>query len=111
MQTSISVNGQQGLRGRPQPVESAAVFDVLANPGCRNIVRTIGDETLTAAEIGDRVDAPMSSIYRHLEALTETRILEESVRINPHGRNQNQYSLRVSDLSVSLEEDFDVTLF
>ncbi|MEF8776937.1 MAG: helix-turn-helix domain-containing protein [Haloarculaceae archaeon] len=107
----MSVNGQHGLQGRRQAVESDAVFDVLANPGCREIVRTIGDATLTAAEVGDRIDAPMSSIYRHLEALTETRILEESVRINPHGRNQNQYSRRVSDVSVSIAEDFDITLF
>lgn len=111
MQSSISVNGQNGLQGRPPAVEPDAVFDVLANPGCREIIRTIDDGTLTAAEIGDRIDAPMSSIYRHLEALTETHVLEESVRINPHGRNQNQYSRRVTDVSVSFEEDFDVTLF
>ena len=110
MQSSMSVNGQYGLRGRPPAVEPDAVFDVLANRGCREIIQTVGDETLTAAEIGERIDAPMSSIYRHLEALTETRILEESVRINPHGRNQNQYSRRVSDVSISIGDDFDVSL-
>ena len=110
MQTSVSVNGQYGLRGRPPSVEPVEVFEVLANKGCREILRTIGEDTLTAGEIGERIEAPMSSIYRHLEALTETRLLEESVRINPHGRNQNQYSIRVSDVSISIADDFDVSL-
>jgi DNA-binding transcriptional ArsR family regulator len=111
MQSPIAVGqapaqAEEGEAGRA--AETAALFEVLANDGCRAVLRAVGDETLTASEIRDRIDAPMSSIYRHLDALTDVGLLEESVRINPHGRNQNQYSRTVADLVISFDDDIAV---
>ena len=86
------------------------MFDALSIPGCRDLLRAIGDETLTAAEIGDRLDQPMSSIYRHLDTLTAADLLAESIRVDPHGRNQRQYHRPVSEITVSLGDDFRVWL-
>ncbi len=94
--------------GVENAADSAAVFEVLANAGCRAILRAIGEDTLSASEIGERVDAPMSSIYRQLDALTGSGFLLESVRINTRGRNENEYTRCVADLSISIAEDFDV---
>jgi DNA-binding transcriptional ArsR family regulator len=108
MQSAVTLGAERGVGRSRGSVDPVAVFDVLANDGCRAVITAIGHETLTAAEIRDRVDAPMSSIYRHLDALTETRLLEESVRINTHGRNQNQYARIVPGISISLADDFAV---
>lgn len=108
MQSATAVGQGRGRFGREPTVDPIAVFEVLANSGCREVLSAVGEDTLTAAELSERVDAPMSSIYRHLDALTETGFLEESVRINPHGRNQNQYARNVADISVSFADDFAV---
>lgn len=109
MVSTVSRTGSRQRSG-PQSVDSEEVFEALASDGCRDVLLAIGDETLTAAEIGDRVDAPMSSIYRHLDSLTSVDLLSESIRVDPHGRNQRQYSLAVSELAVSLSGDFTVKL-
>jgi predicted ArsR family transcriptional regulator len=108
MQSAVTLGAERGVGHARESVDPLAIFDVLASDGCRAVLTAIGDDTLTAREIGDRVDAPMSSIYRHLDALTETWLLEESVRINTHGRNQNQYERTVPGISVSLADDFAV---
>lgn len=109
MVSTVSPSGQRRRSG-PRSIDSEEVFEVLARDGCRAVLQAVGEETLTAAEIGDRVDAPMSSIYRHLDSLTSVGLLSESIRVDPHGRNQRQYSLAVSELAVSLSEDFTVRL-
>lgn len=109
MQSATSVRQGRGRFGGERTIDPVAVFEVLANTGCRAVLTAIGDDTLTAAEISERVDAPMSSIYRHLDALSDNGFVEESVRINPHGRNQNQYARSVADISISLTDDFAVT--
>ncbi|MEF8775236.1 MAG: helix-turn-helix domain-containing protein [Haloarculaceae archaeon] len=109
MVSTVSPSGQRQRSG-PRSVDSEEVFEALARDGCRAVMRAVGDETLTAAEIGDRVDAPMSSIYRHLDSLASIGLLTESIRVDPHGRNQRQYSLAVSELAVSLGGDFTVQL-
>ena len=110
MQSAMSVEGAVARQPRAVAVDPPAVFAALANEGCRAILRALGEETLTAQEIGERVDVPLSTVYRHLDLLTETGLLEESVRINPHGRNQNQYRRAFGDLSVSLGGDFAVSV-
>lgn len=109
MQSAMSIEG--GVRRQPRllAVDPPAVFAALANEGCRAILRALGEETLTARELGERVDVPLSTVYRHLDLLTDTGLLEESVRINPHGRNENQYSRAFGDLTVALGGDFAVS--
>lgn len=109
MQSAVRID-PAAVGTRPE-LEPAAVFEVLANRGCRAVLGAVGTEPLTAGEIASRVDAPMSSIYRHLDALTGIGFLEESVRINPHGRNQNQYTRTLSEFCVSLGEDFAISPF
>ena len=110
MQSALTVEGPVGRQPRAMAVDPPAVFAALANEGCRAILRAMGDDPLTAQEIGERVDVPLSTVYRHLELLTDTGFLEESVRINPHGRNENQYSRAFGDLTVSLGGDFGISV-
>lgn len=107
MQSAVSAGRERGAVAGVQAADTDTVFEVLANSGCRAVLEAIGEKTLTATEVSEHVDAPMSSIYRHLDALTETGFLSESVRINTHGRNQNQYSRTIPGISVSLD-DFSI---
>jgi DNA-binding transcriptional ArsR family regulator len=110
MQSAVSPDEAYAPTGTSLSVEPAAVFAALNNDGCRALLAAIGDDALTAQELGEQVDIPLSTIYRHLDLLTETGFLEETVRINPHGRNENQYSRAFADLTVSLGNDFSVSV-
>ena len=103
-------NRADGTGAILDPTESASVLGVLANEGCQEVLHAIGEETRSATEVSARVDQPMSSIYRHLDALEQAGLLESAVRINTQGRNQQEYSRAVDTVDVAIGEDVSVLL-
>lgn len=90
------------------------VLETLSDPVCRSILGAlrIADEPLTANELGSECEFSLSTVYRKLETLTETSLVEESVQIRRVGKHTNQYETRLDECSVSLTPDgeFEVTL-
>jgi len=109
MQSAVSPGLRPGAGG-PDPVDPTVVFEVLGNERSRAILGAVGREALTASEIAETVTIPISTVYRHLETLTEAGLLEESIRIDPRGRNRKEYARDVNSLSVRLGGDFAITL-
>jgi Fe2+ or Zn2+ uptake regulation protein len=92
------------------PSNPAKVLDVLNKPACRKILRAVGTTPLTAKELEEESDVPLSTIYRCLDELAEASLLEETVRMNGRGRHPSQYTRRVSDVVVSLEQEDGVSM-
>jgi predicted transcriptional regulator len=85
--------------------ESAeTVFDILSDPDCRAIVRTV-DEPMTAREVATHCDLPLSTAYRKLDTLAATPLVERSYRLRKRGKHPKQYHRQVDSLLVDLPED------
>lgn len=91
-----------GLSERAPPMQ--AVLDALDDPACRTIVQTV-DSPMTASEISDACDIPLSTTYRKLDLLTEASLLEEQTEIRSDGHHTTRYVLAVESVEMSLTED------
>lgn len=88
-----------------------AVLDALDDPNCRTIVQEI-DGAMTANEVSDATDIPLSTTYRKLDLLTAASILDERTEIRSDGHHTTKYVLAFDAVEVGLTEDreFEVTM-
>jgi DNA-binding transcriptional ArsR family regulator len=87
------------------------VLDALDDPDCRTIVKRL-TEPMTANEISESTDVPLSTTYRKLDLLTEASILEERTEIRQGGHHTTKYVLDFEAVRIALLEDraFDVSI-
>jgi DNA-binding transcriptional ArsR family regulator len=84
--------------------ELSAVLNALDDEDCRDIVRVL-EEPMTADEIADAADVPLSTTYRKLDLLTEASLLEEGVQVRPDGQHASQYAVAFEEVVIALSED------
>ncbi|MFB6296647.1 MAG: helix-turn-helix domain-containing protein [Halobacteriales archaeon] len=91
--------------------ELQAVLDALDDPDCREIVTHL-EEPMTASEISEAADIPVSTTYRKLDLLTEASLLEETTEIREGGHHTTRYVLDFEAVRVTLSEgrEFDVSI-
>lgn len=80
------------------------VLDALEDPACRTIIETV-DTPMTASEISDACDIPLSTTYRKLDLLTDASLLEEQTEIREDGHHTTRYVLDVQSVELTLTED------
>jgi DNA-binding transcriptional ArsR family regulator len=87
------------------------VLDALDDPDCRAIVRNL-DEPMTADQIAEAADVPLSTTYRKLDLLTEASLLEEGTEIRPDGQHASRYTVAFEAVIIGLAEnrEFDVDI-
>jgi DNA-binding transcriptional ArsR family regulator len=82
----------------------------LEDPDCRAILEVTSEQPLTASELCDRCGLSSSTAYRKLDELTDTGLLEESIRLSQSGTHTSEYSLAVSDLEIDLADGVELTM-
>jgi DNA-binding transcriptional ArsR family regulator len=87
-----------------QGPELQAVLDALDDPACRAIISVLS-EPMTAEEISEAADIPLSTTYRKLDRLTEASLLEEGVEIRSDGRHASRYLVAFDEVSIGLSAD------
>jgi len=91
--------------------ELTTVLDALDDEDCRDIVSVL-DEPMTASEISDASDVPMSTTYRKLELLTDSSLLQEGIEVRSDGQHASRYAINFEEVIISLDEnrEFDVDI-
>jgi DNA-binding transcriptional ArsR family regulator len=70
---------------------------------CRRILEAVSNgASLSAAELSERCDVPLSTTYRKLELLTDAGLLDEQLRICRSGRHTSEYAQHVDDVQISV---------
>jgi DNA-binding transcriptional ArsR family regulator len=82
------------------------VLDALDDPDCRAIVQVL-EEPMTADEISERSDVPLSTTYRKLDMLTDAALLEEGTEIRPDGQHASRYTVAFEEVVIGLADDRD----
>lgn len=85
----------------------ADVLAVLTDADCRAILEALGTGTdrLTAGELSETCDVPLSTTYRKLERLTDAGLLGERLRIRRSGRHVTEYERRVDDVRIAIDAE------
>jgi predicted transcriptional regulator len=80
------------------------VLDALDDLECRAIIKEIA-EPMTAKEISDGCNIPLSTTYRKLELLADASLVEEQTELRASGRHTARYALDFDAVHVALAED------
>jgi len=86
--------------GREQSIEAdtATVLAALEDDDCRAILAATEARALSAGEISEACELPLSTAYRKIDQLGE------GIRISSGGQHTSEYSLEISDIHLSLGE-------
>ena len=85
------------------------VLDALGDPDCRAIVSAL-DSPMTASELSDATDVPLSTTYRKLDRLTEASLLAERTEVRQDGQHTTRYEVDFEEVRIGLDgnRSFDV---
>lgn len=90
-------------RRDPAP-DPESVFAALDDETCREIVGVL-EEPMTAKEVSERADIPLSTAYKKLDRLESAAMLEERTEVDPNGHHRSRYVIAFQRVSVDLEAD------
>ncbi|ELY58836.1 hypothetical protein C491_08448 [Natronococcus amylolyticus DSM 10524] len=94
---------QDPITSEPPP-SPEVICSALDDPDCREIIRKL-EEPMTASELNARCEIPQSTLYRKLELLTDSTLLEESTEIRRDGHHASKYSVAFDEITLVLEDD------
>ena len=86
------------------------LLGTLEDPDCRAIIEATSTEALSASELSEECDLPLSTTYRKLDKLTEVDVLEERVRLSRSGQHTSEYRLRIDQIELSVDPGSGITL-
>ncbi|KTG29750.1 ArsR/SmtB family transcription factor [Haloferax profundi] len=78
------------------------LFDALDDENCRCILEATDGTALSASEIAESCDLPLSTTYRKLDPLAEAGLLSKRLRISRAGKHTAEYERAVDDVTVSV---------
>ena len=84
------------------PLQS--VLDALDDPDCREILRRL-DGPMTASEVSEECEIPMSTTYRKLDLLSEASLVVESTEIRSDGHHATLYDAGFDAVTIALDDD------
>lgn len=108
--SATNSNTKPGWLDDDDPADPQNVLAALEDDACRSILEATTDESLTATELSEQCDIPMSTAYRKVEKLTEAGLVDEQVRINTSGKHATEYSKCFDDVVVSIADGGDVEI-
>lgn len=79
-----------------------SLVDTLNDPDCRDILQATGETALSAREVSERCDLPISTTYRKLARLSAVGVLEERTRIDGAGKHPSEYVRVVEHVVISV---------
>jgi DNA-binding IclR family transcriptional regulator len=85
------------------PPDLQSVLDALDDADCRTIIERL-DEPMTATEVSEECEIPMSTTYRKLDLLTEASLLAESTEIRSDGHHATRYRIDFETVELGLTE-------
>lgn len=83
------------------------VLSTLGDEPTRTIIETLS-EPMTANELSEACDIPLSTMYRKLDQLTEASLVTESTEIRQGGQHTTRYELDFTEVVIRLSEDHDL---
>jgi predicted transcriptional regulator len=80
----------------------SAILAALGDEDCRSII-CAADEPLTARELARTCDIPLSTVYRKLEQLENTPLLESTTRARLRGKHPQQYQRPTDHVQIDID--------
>lgn len=79
-----------------------AVLDALDDPACQTILTHL-DDPMTAKELTEACEIPLSTMYRKLDLLNDASLVSERTEIRKDGQHTSRYVLAVEEIRIALD--------
>ena len=86
-----------------------SVLAALNDSACREMIATLS-EPMTAKELSDRTDIPLSTVYRKLDRLESAAMIEQRTEVARNGSHRSQYVAAFDGLYVDLDDEHRLTI-
>ena len=100
--------------GHNRPIVSEDAIDdmltALEDRDCRAILQATSEEPLSASELSEACDLPLSTAYRKVDKLTDAGLLEEGIRLCRSGKHTSEYSLGIDQIQLHVDAEDGVSL-
>jgi len=80
------------------------ILSTLGDEPTRRIIETLS-EPMTANELSEACDIPLSTMYRKLDNLTDASLITESTQIRQGGQHTTRYELDFTEIAILLSEE------
>ena len=87
--------------------ELEAVLDALDDADARTIIRSL-DEPMTASQLSETCDIPLSTMYRKLDLLTDAELLDEGTQIRADGHHATTYEVAFDAVRIELTDGREI---
>lgn len=84
--------------------DAEAVLDALGDEAVRKAIESLS-EPMAARELSDACDVPQSTLYRKLELLEDSTLVDEMVQITTGGQHRTQYARDFESITIEFEND------
>lgn len=84
--------------------ELQTVLTSLTDEDCRRILQILS-EPMSAQEIADTCDVPLSTTYRKLKLLSDASLVSERLDVSEPGKHTTKYEADFETVTVELNED------
>lgn len=84
--------------------DAVSILEALNDDDCREIVQALSSP-MTAEEISEVTDIPLSTTYRKLDRLTDASLIEKGVEVRSDGQHVSRYLLVFDEVSITLTDD------
>lgn len=82
----------------------AAVFESLDDRYCRQVLEAISTEPMTGPELAEACDIPTSTVYRKLDVLADSPLVEQRIRFDTDSKPATEYRCRFDVLRVGFDD-------
>jgi len=93
----------------PTTGEYDRILSLLSDQGCRTIL-CAADAPKTASELAGVCDISLSTVYRKVDSLVETPLLEERTRVRRFGKHPREYRRQTDRVQLRLPPDHRVVV-
>lgn len=84
--------------------EVETVLEALCDEDCRMIIRHL-ERPMTASDVSETCDIPLSTTYRKLDTMVNATLLEELTEIRTDGRHTTRYRPGFEEVLIAIEDD------
>lgn len=86
------------------------ILQALEDTDCRRVLEATATKSLTAKELADHCEVPKSTLYRKLDMLTSTGLLDEHIRLSKNGKHARQFKRAFEDVTISAAPEGQFTV-
>lgn len=106
----LTEGSNERLTDDPSEQQVDRTLSALSDSDCRELLRRLTDEPLTAEELSRVCGIPSSTLYRKLDKLVDGGLVDEKTKISTSGRNATLYERCVEGLVIRIADPDGIEL-